>query len=171
MQGSGLKNRADKEAFFRGVLRTGRALDTAEVDRTAKALARRTGKIWLNDRTLATEMSGVPEAERQPAPTTPAEASPAAAERTATEPAQEHVAEAAPAFDPFAFSAVVVMSRQGRDGLLGKLAEIGDVAHLRQLADAQHLAFDRSLTDVEALREAIVKGAEQRIADRRAAAS
>ncbi|MBL8765522.1 MAG: hypothetical protein JNM07_14825 [Phycisphaerae bacterium] len=81
------------------------------------------------------------------------------------------VAEPAPAFDPFAFSAVVVMSRQGRDGLLSRLAEIADIAHLRQLADAQHLAFDRSLTDVDALREAIVKGAEQRIADRRAAAS
>ena len=171
MQGSGLKNRADKEAFFRGVLRTGRALDTGEVDRTAKALARRTGKIWLNDRTLASEMSGVAEAEQQPAPIVPTEASPAPAQPTAAEPAQDHATEPAAAFDPFAFSAVVVMSRQGRDGLLSKLSEIGDIAHLRQLADAQHLAFDRSLTDADALREAIVKGAEQRIADRRAAAS
>lgn len=162
MQGSGLKNRAEKEAFFRGLLRAGRALDAGAIDGTAASLAQRVRKIWLADPALAAEMSAVRDAG--PAKT-------AAAPAASPAPAAEPVAAPSAAFDPFAFSAVVVMSRQGRGGLMKKLEEIAEPEHLKQLAEAQHLAIDRSLTGVDALREAIVKGAEQRIADRRAAAS
>lgn len=74
-------------------------------------------------------------------------------------------------FDPYAFSAVVVLAKQGRDGLAQRLAEIKSVEHLKKLADAQHLGFDRSLSKIDDLRSALMTAAEQRLADRRAAAS
>lgn len=162
MQGSGLKNRAEKEAFYRGLLRTARALDAGALDAKAADLARRTRRIWLADASLRAEIAA---ARDEPARGS-ASRSGGAPAALAPLPAEE-----APAFDPFAFSAVVVMSRQGRAGLMQKLGEITDPDQLKQIADAQHLAIDRSLTGLDALREAIVKGAEQRIADRRAAAS
>ena len=86
-----------------------------------------------------------------------------------TEPSQ---VDAPQAFDPFAFSAVVILARSGADALRAKLKDIKDPEHLRSLADAQHLGVDPELRgDVRALRKAIVSGAKQRLADRRAAAS
>ncbi len=81
-------------------------------------------------------------------------------------------ADAHPApFDPFAFSAVAVLAKQGRAGLMAKLAGIAAAEHLRAFADAQHLAVDSAIVEPEALRAAILTGAERRIAERRAAAS
>lgn len=75
-------------------------------------------------------------------------------------------------FDPFAFSVVVVLARSGADALMARLEEIDDADDLRALADAQHLGVDAGLRgDAAALRDAIVEGAQQRLADRRAAAS
>ena len=84
------------------------------------------------------------------------------------------VAEAMPvtsAFDPHAFSLIVVMTRQGAAGLEQTLARIDDPEHLRALARAQHVAIDATLEQPAALRAAIIAGTAQRIADRRAAAS
>lgn len=78
---------------------------------------------------------------------------------------------AAPAFDPHAFSLIVVMTKQGADGLKAKLQSIESVEHLRALARAQHVAIDTSLEALPELRAAIIAGTAQRIADRRAAAS
>jgi hypothetical protein len=78
---------------------------------------------------------------------------------------------AAASFDPHAFSVIVVMTRQGADGLKRKLETIESPEHLRALARAQHIAIDSSLEQPAALRAAIVAGTAQRIADRRAAAS
>jgi hypothetical protein len=75
------------------------------------------------------------------------------------------------AFDPFGFSAVALLTRQGRAALETKLAGITDGVDLRALADAQHLAVDQAVTDAVQLRAAIVSGAERRIAERIAAAS
>jgi hypothetical protein len=75
------------------------------------------------------------------------------------------------AFDPFAFSAVALLTRQGRAALEAKLAAIAAGSDLRALADAQHLAVDQSVTDAAHLRSAIIAGAERRIAERIAAAS
>lgn len=77
----------------------------------------------------------------------------------------------AEAFDPYAFSLVVVLTKEGRDGLMQRLASIDSAEHLRTLAKAQHVAVDASLSLPEELRLAILAGTEQRIADRRAAAS
>lgn len=74
-------------------------------------------------------------------------------------------------FDPYAFGAVVILERHGPDVLLTHLDGIDDVGHLRQLAEAQHLSVDPAITQVPDLRSAILRGAEERIAERRAAAS
>ena len=74
-------------------------------------------------------------------------------------------------FDPHAFSLIVVMTRQGADGLKRTLETIGEADHLRALAKAQHVAIDAALTEPADLRTAIIAGTAQRIADRRAAAS
>ena len=74
-------------------------------------------------------------------------------------------------FDPFAFSVVVVLTKEGPEGLTRKLQEIATTADLRALAKAQHVSLpDGDLTAAE-LRAAIVEGALQRIANRKAAAS
>lgn len=73
-------------------------------------------------------------------------------------------------FDPFAFSAIVVLTKEGRDGLTGKLAGI-TAENLKALAKAQHIALPGGDLSADDLRAAIVEGALQRIANRKAAAS
>ena len=77
----------------------------------------------------------------------------------------------APAFDPHAFSLIVVMTKQGPAGLEAKLSTIDSVDQLRALARAQHVAVDTALVALPDVRAAIIAGTAQRIADRRAAAS
>ncbi len=74
-------------------------------------------------------------------------------------------------FDPFAFSIIALYRRDGREALIAQLNQIDSSEDLRQLADAQHLSVPGDIQEPAALRHAIVKGAEQRIADRRAAGS
>lgn len=97
------------------------------------------------------------------------------ARQAAAEPPAEPVAvppqTPPPMFDPHAFSLIVVLTKQGADGLMGRLLAIEDIDHLRELARAQHIAVDAALADAAAVRAAIVTGTEQRIANRRAAAS
>ncbi|MFM1814448.1 MAG: hypothetical protein RLZ98_1143 [Pseudomonadota bacterium] len=76
-----------------------------------------------------------------------------------------------PPFNPFAFNAIVVFKREGREALMAQLETISSAENLRRLADAQHLAVPRGLDAPADLRLAILKGAEQRLADRRAAGS
>lgn len=78
--------------------------------------------------------------------------------------------EPAAAFDPFAFSVVVVVTKEGREGLAQKLASIGP-DDLKSLAKAQHVALPEGDLSTDDLRAAIVEGALQRIANRKAAAS
>lgn len=74
-------------------------------------------------------------------------------------------------FDPYAFSVVVTLVKKGREALVARLAEIDSIDDLRKLANAQHLGVDPHLARPEEVRQAIVHGAEKRIAGRRAAAS
>jgi hypothetical protein len=92
-------------------------------------------------------------------------AEPARAEHTAASPPP-----AATGFDPFAFSVVVVVTKEGRDGLAKKLSTIGPY-DLKALAKAQHVALPEGDLSTDDLRAAIVEGALQRIANRKAAAS
>lgn len=75
------------------------------------------------------------------------------------------------AFDPHAFSLIVVMTKFGAEGLQAKLEAIDNVEHLKALARAQHVAVDVAADQPDQLRAAIIAGTAQRIADRRAAAS
>lgn len=78
-------------------------------------------------------------------------------------------------FDPYAFNAILVFKRSGRDALIGKLAEIPGIPQLRQLAEAQLIGLDQDMrtgdVHIEDLREAVLCGVERLVADRRAAAS
>ncbi|HEX8029070.1 MAG TPA: hypothetical protein VF491_11440 [Vicinamibacterales bacterium] len=74
-------------------------------------------------------------------------------------------------FDPYAFSVVVTLVKKGREALVARLSEIDNIDDLRQLANAQHLGVDPHLARADDVRQAIVNGAEKRIAGRRAAAS
>lgn len=79
-----------------------------------------------------------------------------------------------PAFDPYVFGLVPVYQRQGPDGLLARLGEIGHVENLRKMARAQQIVLPLELrsgeADVKAVRAGIVAAVGKRIADRRAAA-
>jgi hypothetical protein len=140
--------------FFREIFDADPAVDAEASARLAEECTRRINRmlVWDAPRALPSEGEGQ-SAEAAPPP-------------PAAEPPP-----AEPAFDPYAFSAVVVFARAGREALLERLAEIENVEHLRQLADAQHLVIDKRLKNPEAIRAAIVAGVEQRLADRRAAAS
>jgi 3-oxoacyl-ACP reductase-like protein len=74
-------------------------------------------------------------------------------------------------FDPYAIGAVVTLQRHGADALLDRLAGIKSVENLRSLAVAQNLALKTDWSNADQLRVAIVQSAEQRLAERRAAAS
>ncbi|MGQ0673907.1 MAG: hypothetical protein ACT4N2_13670 [Hyphomicrobium sp.] len=74
-------------------------------------------------------------------------------------------------FDPFAFSLVVVRTREGADGLRAKLSSIDSAGHLRALAKAQHVNVPAELASADDIRTAIIVATERRIADRKAAAS
>jgi hypothetical protein len=107
---------------------------------------------------------------REPIPfRTPAQpaAAPAASQSgpAKTEPAVDDT------FDPYAFSLVSFFRRSGREALMSRLSQIESATNLRKLAEAQHVMIGPEISDADALRNAIVEGTEQRLADRRAAAS
>lgn len=77
---------------------------------------------------------------------------------------------AAGAFDPFAFSAVALLTKKGKAALSAELATIASASDLKAIATAQHLAIDPAVNDIDALRTALVAATERRIAERRAAA-
>ena len=76
-----------------------------------------------------------------------------------------------PPFDPYAFSVVVMLAKKGEQGLMARLNDVSDPAQLKAIADAQHIGLKGSSATAKDLRKAIVQGAKQRLADRRAAAS
>lgn len=140
--------------FFAVLLARETTLPEAERDRLAEALSQPIGRLLV----YHDPSDGLPVAAPPAEPAAPT--APVATE--ARPPA---------AFDPFAFSVVAVLKRGGPATLLERLAEIGEADHLRRLADAQHLALEPATGDLDALRRAIVAGAEARLAERRAAAS
>ena len=140
------------KAFFRAHIRRETALDEKAAEKLVEALTKAVHfmRVWQ-----------LPEV-------TPAPAA-AATETGKQKPASGAKSETP--FDPYAFSAMVVLSKTGRDGLARKLTEIKGADNLRKFAEAQHLGIDRKLTKIDDLRKAILVAAEQRLADRRAAAS
>ncbi len=172
------------EAFFREMFRAERGIAADTAGTLAQRCARRIKRVVVWDDEQSPEAADAAAAPveasaavpQQSATSTPAPGpeatvarapprAPAPDAATAPEPAS------ALAFDPYAFSVVVVLTKSGKDGLMKRLAAIERPEHLRKLADAQHLAVDGALSSTAELRSAIVKAAEQRIANRRAAAS
>ncbi len=177
-----ISDRKRIEAFLREMFRGEPGLDGGALDALAQRCSRRIKRVVVWDEATApdahdteTEPAHAEAADSPSAPPAAAIGSDAAQPEhasAATIDAQETAASPGPiAFDPYAFSAVVVLTKTGKDGLLKRLAAIDRAEHLKKLADAQHLAVDASLSSIADLRAAIVKAAEQRIANRRAAAS
>jgi hypothetical protein len=152
-------------AFFRAVLAGEASLDEAARERLVAALSRPVNRmlVWHNP---ADEMTAAPAAPEPAAD----EVAAARLADIARWPDAASAEEPEAPFDPYAFSAVAVFTQGGRDALMERLAAIA-ASNLRALALAQHLAVPDGAVEPGELREAIVKGTEQRIADRRAAAS
>ncbi len=74
-------------------------------------------------------------------------------------------------FDPHAFSLIVVMTKEGQEGLLKRLRSVARVDHLRAIAKAQHVSIDAELDDPTVVCAAIIAGTQKRIAHRKAAGS
>ena len=106
------------------------------------------------------------------APLAPAKPQPATAGQVAT--AAPAANEPAQAFDPYAFGLVPVFQREGRDGLLARLAEVDRIEDLRAMAKTQQIVlpseFRSGDVSAVAVRQAIAEAVAKRIADRRAAA-
>lgn len=147
-----------KRAFFRAFLQREKNLDIAAAEKLADTLANAVNmmRVWE-----------LPEDAPQVAAAKPDDA---AIKAKTKAPAAEPPATAAP-FDPFAFSPIVVLVKTGKDGLMKRLLEIKSVEHLKAFAEAQHLAVAPSIKKIDDLRKAIVAATEQRLADRKAAAS
>lgn len=170
---SQISDRKRIEAYFRELFRGEAGIAAGAAETLAERCARRIKRVVVWDDTGPEDVAVVVHDEA-PAATPPAVARsvpPALAASAPPAPAEPPAAPAAAAFDPYAFSAVVVLTKTGKDGLLKRLAAIDRAEHLRKLADAQHLAVDAALSSVTDLRAAIVEAAERRIANRRAAAS
>jgi hypothetical protein len=75
------------------------------------------------------------------------------------------------AFDPYEIGAVVTLHRHGAGVLMERLSAVTRIEDLRMLAAAQNLAVGAGWSTADELRAAIVSCAEQRLAERRAAAS
>lgn len=74
-------------------------------------------------------------------------------------------------FDPYAIGAVVTLHKLGAGGLMERLVTVASTKNLERLARAQNLAINGSWSNADELRAAIVQCAEQKLAERRAAAS
>ena len=172
-------------AFYRRHIARETALDAASTERLVEALTKATNRmlVWqMPGEDGAVTPAPAPQtagktADKKPAAekSKPAKGDAVAAVKPSkSEPAAEPPsapAEQDKPFDPYAFSAMVVLAKQGKDALAKRLGEIKSVEHLKQMADAQHLGINRSLSKIEDVRKAVLAATEQRLADRRAAAS
>ncbi|MCB1527458.1 MAG: hypothetical protein KDJ45_07135 [Hyphomicrobiaceae bacterium] len=168
-------------AFFRSILAQEPGLDARLVETLAERLTKRVNRMLVWDAVDGTDASYDSAASLLSSTASEGSdrtSSTATAKTTDTLPSAVDAqtqpdtgAQAETPFDPYAFSIIVVLKRQGATVLMQRLETVTNVAHLLQMASAQHIGVDKSITSVKKLRKAIVAGAEQRLADRRAAAS
>jgi hypothetical protein len=155
-------------AFFREIVLGEPGVDVSLAERVAERCVRHIDLLLAWDSHRAEHK---PETRAAPPPAAPL----ARAAETPVVPPLRASPPARPSsmrpFDPYAFSVVVTLVKKGRDALVARLTEIDNIEDLRQLANAQHLGVDPHLARVDDMRQAIVHGAEKRIAGRRAAAS
>jgi hypothetical protein len=140
-------------AFFRAHIRRETALEGEAAERLAAALTKAVNRM------LVWEMPDEPSGERQETKKVEAPA----------EAQDRH--DRAENFNPYLFSALVALSKHGREGLMTRLQDIKSAENLRAFAEAQHVPVDASLKRTDDIRKAIVAAVERRLADRKAAAS
>ena len=150
----------EMRGFFRAHIQRETSLDAVSSEKLAEALAKAVNRMLVWDVPAGEAQAAVPVTSR-------GKIKPPVVAAPIAEPAKKDPN----AFDPYAFSAIVVLAKTGKDGLLRRLADIKSVEHLKSFAEAQHLAVDRNLKKADDLRKAIATATEQRLADRRAAAS
>ena len=161
-QGSQLWQNERMKAFFRAHVRRETALDEKAAEKLVEALTKAVNfmRVWhMPDETPAPAAAATEKGKLK------------ATADAKSHDAKSHDAKSEVPFDPYAFSAMVVLTKTGREGLAKKITEIKGADNLRRFAEAQHLGIDRKLTKIDDLRKAILHAAEQRLADRRAAAS
>ncbi len=110
-----------------------------------------------------------PPAAKTSTPDTPA--APSAPPAPTPTPAADAAGKPSEPFDPYAFSATVVLKRKGKAELERLLAAVTEPAHLKLIAEKQHLGLLPEAKTAAEMRAGIVAAAEARINDRRAAAS
>ncbi|MBA2127075.1 hypothetical protein DLM45_12715 [Hyphomicrobium methylovorum] len=142
-------------SFFRAHIRRETSLDDAAAERLATALTKAVNRMLVWD---------MPSIDEVP------EKAPASRRASATQ-SESDSSSPREGFNPYLFSAIVVLAKQGRDGLFKRLQEIKTAENLRAFAEAQHVPVEKSVKRVDDIRKAIVAAAEQRLADRKAAAS
>ena len=140
-------------AFFRAHIRRETALEGEAAERLAAALTKAVNRM------LVWEMPEEPSEEKQE--TKKVEGPVEAQDRH----------DRAENFNPYLFSALVALSKHGREGLMTRLQDIKSAENLRAFAEAQHVPVDASLKRTDDIRKAIVAAVERRLADRKAAAS
>ncbi len=140
-------------AFFRAHIRRETALEGEEAERLAAALTKAVNRmlVWEMPQEAPEEKRKTKKVE------VPAEAQ------------DRH--DRAENFNPYLFSALVALSKHGREGLMTRLQEIKSAENLRAFAEAQHVPVDASVKRTDEIRKAIVAAVERRLADRKAAAS
>ena len=140
-------------AFFRAHIRRETALEGEAAERLAAALTKAVNRM------LVWEMPEEPSEEKQETKKVegPVEA--------------QNRHDRAENFNPYLFSALVALSKHGREGLMTRLQDIKLAENLRAFAEAQHVPVDASLKRTDDIRKAIVAAVERRLADRKAAAS
>ena len=164
---------ASQKKYFRDLLRATDGLPADAAARLGDTLEREVAQVRVR-LPIPARGDGALVAKRKPGSRRPADPAPNPSSAAATtHPATPETAPGTGAtpFDPFAFSVVVAVTKEGRDGLMKRLKEIESLDDLTALAKAQHVAVPASAQSLEAIREAIAEGALQRIANRRAAAS
>lgn len=148
---------ASQRKYFRDLLRSDAGVSAEAVDRIIEICATEIAQIRVR----------LPLAVRKPAKPGVA----AAVVAAAAKPAVGVPAASGAAFDPHGFSLIVTFRKGGKDALIAKLDEVGDIEKLREIAKAQHVSLDAGLSDRAEILTALVEGTERRIAHRQAAAS
>jgi hypothetical protein len=162
---------ASQDAYFRRLLRAHPSLPVVERDQLMQRLKREIAQLHVRSERLG-------EAAAACRPTVTAKQAGKLGSRAPAKvnsPARPAVEPAAPAvrepFDPFSPNVIVVLRTSGRGAALAALAGIDSLDQLRLLAREQRLNVRPDLSSPAELRAAIVSAAEQRIANRVAAAS
>jgi hypothetical protein len=154
---------ASQDAYFRRVLKVCPALSAAERDEVVRRLRLEVAQVRLRLHAKA---------ERKAEPAAPPVQIPQVTTAKVEEAASPPLAptQRIP-FDPFSPNVIVVLRKSGRDAAIAALGGIESLDDLSLLAREQRLAIPANLASPAEARAAIVTAAEQRVANRMAAAT